>query len=144
MKASSGPTSARPSSPPEGVLGGAPRIQKLQIPDWLPEQLANGSHGHWSQRQKSLRWAQETAVTFARVNSWQPVVGRARLTITLVFPQHRRRDTDNLYSRVKGIVDGLVKGGWLADDSADVLELVVRAETRRGEKATVLELENLP
>lgn len=142
MKASSGPTSARPSTPPEGVLGGT-SIQKLVIDGWLPWALSNGSHGHWATRQRKLDLAQKQVWAYAKAYKLQPVVGRARLTITLVFPQHRRRDTDNLYSRVKGCVDGLVKGGWLTDDSADVLELVVRGETQRGEKRTEIELEQL-
>ena len=71
----------------------------------------------------------------------QPIKGKARLTITLVFDVRRRRDTDNLYARVKGVVDGLVKGGWIEDDSTDLLDLRVRAVTRRGECATELILE---
>lgn len=32
--------------------------QELVIPNWLPDQLANGSHGHWRVRQKKLEAAQ--------------------------------------------------------------------------------------
>ena len=117
--------------------------QRLTIPNWLPDQMANSSHGHWATKQKELQAAQTMVWASAKQAGFQPVVGRARLTITLVFPVKRRRDQDGLYSRVKGCVDGLVRGGWLPDDNIDVLELVVRAETRKGERATVVELEQL-
>jgi Holliday junction resolvase RusA-like endonuclease len=115
--------------------------QMLVIPDWLPAQLANSSHGHWSTRQKKLRDAQIRVFVCARNADLQPIRGRARLTITLVFPNKRRRDIDNLNSRIKGVCDGLVRGGWLVDDSPEWLDLSVRAEVRPHERATELVLE---
>lgn len=38
---------------------------------------------------------------------------------------------------------GVKKGGWISDDSADVLDLIVRAEVQRGVKQTRLVLEAL-
>lgn len=115
----------------------------MVIPDWLPAQLANGPHGHWSQRQKKLKQAQTMVWASAKHADLLgvPPNRRARLTITLVFPVNRRRDTDGLYARVKGCVDGLVYGGWIVDDDLAHLELIVRAVVLPGEKATVLELE---
>jgi Holliday junction resolvase RusA-like endonuclease len=116
---------------------------RVVIPDWLPAQLANGSHGHWSTRRKALEAAQRTTWAFCTNADLAgvPPTTRARLTVTLVFPVHRRRDTDNLYSRVKGVVDGLVRGGWIVDDDIAHLELRVRAEVARGRKSTVIDLE---
>jgi Holliday junction resolvase RusA-like endonuclease len=118
--------------------------QTLRINGWLPEQMANGSHGHWSVRQRKLSFAQGMVLAYARNQRWRRVQGRARLTIVLVFPNHRRRDTDGLYARVKGCVDGLVRGGYIEDDNADVLDLHVRAEVRPGQRATELTLEAAP
>ena len=72
---------------------------------------------------------------------WRPAEGSLRLSILFTFPQERRRDTDNLYARAKGLVDGLVKGGYIPDDDARVLDLVVRAEVRHGVRQTELVLE---
>lgn len=118
--------------------------QRLVIRDWLPDQLANGQHGHWSTRQKKITAAKEMVWASAKWANWQPVLGKARLTITLVFPVKRRRDRDGLYTRIKGVVDGLVQGGWITDDNLDVLDLEVRAEVRPGERGTELLLEQLP
>lgn len=118
--------------------------QRLVILDWIPAPLANGSHGHWSTRQKKLEAAQIMVWASAKHAGWIGAHAKSRLTVTLVFPQNRRRDTDNLYSRVKGVVDGLVKGGWIVDDDTEHLELIVRAEVRLGVKATELLLEATP
>lgn len=119
----------------------AARVQTLVLENWLPEQLGNGPHGHWSVRQKKLRVAQGVVVIHGRQRGLEPVVGRARVHINLVFPVKRRRDADGLHSRVKGVLDGLVRGGWLVDDSIDHIDLVVTAEVRAGEMATEITLE---
>ena len=116
-----------------------PTVQTLTIHGWLPEQLANGQHGHWSTRQRKINQAKERVWLYARNECWRPVHGKARLTIVLVFPNHRRRDADNLHSRVKGVVDGCKP--YIKDDSTEWLELVVRAEVRPGCKQVELTLE---
>ena len=115
--------------------------QRLVIRDWVPEQVSNGAHGHWSARWRKLTNAQEAAVVSARNRGWRPVRGPARLTITFVFPVARHRDQDNLYARAKGLVDGLVKGGYIADDRLGLLDLIVQADVRRGVRQTELLLE---
>lgn len=100
--------------------------QTLVIKDWVPAPLANGSHGHWSQRQKKIKAAKTMAWACARYAGWAFVPGRVRLTIVYVFPVNRKRDTDNLYTRSKGLVDGL-KGDFFTDDDTEHLELVVLA-----------------
>lgn len=119
----------------------ASATQRLTIPYWVPESLANGSRGHWSTHQRKLQDAHLRVWANARFARLKRITGHVRLTVTLVFPQQRRRDTDNLYARVKGVVDGLVKGGWIEDDDTEHLELIVRAEVRPGVKQTELLLE---
>ena len=116
---------------------------KLVITDWLPGPLSNGQHGHWSTRQKKLQNAQTMVWASAKYARLTPVADRARLTITLVFPNRRRRDTDNLYARVKGCVDGLVRGGWIVDDDTEHLDLQVQAVVEHGHTRTELLLESI-
>jgi Holliday junction resolvase RusA-like endonuclease len=118
-----------------------PCVQRLWIGDWLPEPLTNVSADHWRKREKKLKAAQVMVWSYAKHAGWQPVKGCARLTVTFVFPVKRRRDHDGLVSRVKGVVDGVVKGGWIVDDNTDLLDLQVKAETRPGQKGLLLELE---
>ena len=48
------------------------------------------------------------------------VFDRARLALTLYFPRRARRDPGNFGQGggAKGLVDALVRAGWLADDDA--------------------------
>lgn len=124
--------------------GGVNSVQTLTITDWLPDQLANGPHGHWRVRQKKLQAAQTMVWASGKHAGIEPVTGPVRVTVTFVFAQKRRRDTDNLYSRAKGVVDGLVKGGWIEDDNTEVLELhVLSAVSIEKRKSTRITLEPL-
>lgn len=114
--------------------------QHLTIPGWLPEPLTNGPHGHWSVKQRKLQAAQTMVWSAAKQADWTPVKEFAVLTINLVFPVKRVRDRDGIYSRVKGCVDGLVRGGWIADDSMEHIDLRVTAEVRRGVRQTEITL----
>lgn len=125
------------------TIAATPAVQSLEIEGWLPAPNANVSGDNWRKREKRLKAAQVMVWATAKQAEWVPVQGRAKLTVTLVFGVQRRRDTDNLYSRVKGLVDGVVKGGWLRDDSSDVLELVVKAEVSRAWTGTRMTLEAL-
>ena len=48
---------------------------------------------------------------------------KARLNLTFIFPQQRRRDEDNLLSRFKPGLDAIVDAGLLLDDDAEHLEI---------------------
>lgn len=126
------------------VTTATPTIQSLQIEGWLPAPNANVSGDNWRKRQKRLKAAQIMVWATAKQAGWVPVHGRAKLTVILVFGVQRRRDTDNNYSRCKGLIDGLVKGGWLTDDSPDVLDLNVKAEVSKDWTGTRMTLEALP
>ena len=113
-------------------------VQRLRIAGWLPAQVANGSHGHWSTRRGIYQRAKLGAYVAALDARWRPVRGRARLDIVLVFPQHRRRDTDNLYARCKGLVDGIKP--FIVDDATEWLELHVSARVEPGRRAVEMTL----
>lgn len=116
-------------------------VQRLAIVGWHPAQVANGSHGHWATRKKHHDEAAGMAWAHAQRAGWSRVTSRARLRLTYVFPQQRRRDIDNLVARSKGFIDGLKP--WLVDDSTDWLLLQVNAEVSPGIKALRVELEEL-
>ena len=115
--------------------------QSFCMAGWVPAAVANGSYGHWSTHQRKLRGAQVHTTVCAREAGIRPVAGRARVVITLTFPNHRRRDTDNLYARCKGVIDGLVRGGYIEDDDTDRLDLVVKGVVCTGYTSTLIELE---
>ena len=66
-------------------------------------------------RSARVRSIREVAAATARLTR-APHLTRARITITIAFPDRRRRDTHNLMPTAKAIVDGLVDAGLLPDD----------------------------
>ena len=59
----------------------------------------------------------------------------------MIFPTRARRDKDNLYSRVKALVDALKRLGMFDDDDTDHLDLVVMDPViQRKRRATCLRL----
>ena len=61
---------------------------------------------------------------------------KARIDITFVASDKRRRDLDNLFSSMKAYIDGLVEVGLLWDDSADRVTYTIRYEL--GEKPNTI------
>lgn len=149
------PTPSQPGISPAGpavqragtgtpIPGAGPR-QELVIRDWLPPQVTNQSRQrHWATVSREVAGVKLVVWGAAKNAGWRPVIGKAQLTVVFVHHVKRRRDTDNTYARAKHVVDGLVEGGWLRDDSTEWLDLVVRAEVRPGVRQTELLLEALP
>ena len=48
---------------------------------------------------------------------------KARLNLTFVFSEHRRRDRDNLLARFKPGLDGMVQSALVVDDDAEHLQI---------------------
>ena len=61
---------------------------------------------------------------------------KARIDITFVASDKRRRDLDNLFASMKPYIDGLVEVGLLWDDSADRVTYAIRYEL--GEKPNTI------
>jgi len=87
--------------------------------DDVPLRTLNARDAHWSDRSKHSDLVRTTVAWKARTT--KPRVrfdnGPVRIHITLLAPDRRRRDPDNLAAGCKPIIDGLVDGGWLPDDS---------------------------
>lgn len=84
--------------------------------DVLP--TANGRE-HWRRKAALTRHWRALAMVLARrelnTGRWQRL-DRAHITITLDWPDQRRRDPANWSPLAKAIVDGLVDAGVLPDD----------------------------
>jgi hypothetical protein len=117
--------------------------QRLVIRDWLPPPVANTSRQrHWATVRKEVEAVKIMVWASAKHAGWQPVKGRARITVVFVHAVKRRRDHDNTTARAKHLIDGLKP--WIVDDSEEWLDLpVVRNDVRRGERATEITLESL-
>ena len=72
--------------------------------------LTSNQRLHYYARSSRVRSIREVAAATARLTR-APRLERARVTITIAFPDRRRRDTHNLMPTAKAVVDGLVDAG---------------------------------
>jgi Holliday junction resolvase RusA-like endonuclease len=68
---------------------------------------------------------------------------RAAVVCTFVYPQHRRRDPDNLAGLAKPLLDACRAEGLIEDDDCEHIELTVRAIVETGCTATYIHIEPL-
>ena len=102
------------------------RIEVTQLP---PVSSSPNWRGHWAERYQAAM-AYRDAVYYSCVDARNRAIAsgtlafvRAKLSLTFVFPERRRRDRDNLLSRFKPGLDGIVASGLVVDDDAEHLEI---------------------
>ena len=103
------------------------RIEVSQLP---PSSSSPNWRGNWVQRYQDGR-VYQLAVFYSCVDARNRALGegvlfrfiRARLNLTFVFPQQRRRDRDNLLAMFKPGLDGVVQSGLVIDDDAEHLQI---------------------
>lgn len=96
---------------------------KFTIPMIPPsDNKFKGRQNVWEYRELKKQWL-EMVMTICRPRPTKPIK-KAVVTITYFFKTKGRRDPDNFNG--KFILDGLVKGGILADDSFQCIDLQLR------------------
>jgi crossover junction endodeoxyribonuclease RusA len=81
-----------------------------------------GRQNVWEYRELKKQWL-DTVMMLCRPKPQKPI-SKAEVTLTYFFKTKRRHDPDNYAG--KFILDGLVEGGILADDSFDNVDLRLR------------------
>jgi len=103
------------------------RIEVTQLP---PVTSSPNWRGFWPERHKAGK-VYHTAVFYccvdARNRGYREGMSfpftKARLNLTFVFAEQRRRDSDNLLARFKPGLDAIVDAELLLDDDAEHLEI---------------------
>jgi hypothetical protein len=110
-----------------------PRIFEMRIP--APDAFINANsrqHRLAGTAQRTRSW-RDAGALHARANRL-PKLQRARIRITLHFPDARRRDDHNYFGTAKALIDGIVGDyGLLPNDSSQYL---VGVELCGGERVT--------
>jgi hypothetical protein len=121
---------------------------RIEVPLLPGEELSPNARAHWSDRHQA-------AVVFFNAVYYSCVDAinrsgqvrrpypKARLNLTFVFSQERKRDRDNLISMFKPGLDAIVQAGLLEDDDSRHLEIgEVKVEVDK-ERAplTIIELQ---
>ena len=103
----------------------------MKIEDSLlpPDASSPNWRGHWREKHQAGE-VYHDAVFYCCVDARNrgyregmsfPFV-KARLDLTFVFPEYRRRDRDNCLSRAKPGIDAIVDAGLLLDDDVEHLQ----------------------
>jgi hypothetical protein len=118
------------------LAGSRPRGLVLEVPGVVPQSPnAWVGRSHWAYRTQKDRWIRllldawmvALAVEPALTRSWpRPPTTRVRCTVERITPRKDALDLDNAYGSVKPLLDSLRYLRLIADDTAAVLELVVR------------------
>ena len=104
------------------------RIEVTQLP---PVSSSPNWRGHWRGKYKEAR-VYHDAVFYCCVDARNreefggmplPLFTKARLNLTFVFAEQRRRDRDNCQASFKPGLDAIVDAGLLKDDAAEYLEI---------------------
>ena len=104
---------------------GVPLTLRIEIPGLPPAECSPNARVHWAVKAKAAR-QYGTDVFYLAVDArnrsenpaeWQNL-DNARVSVTFMLPDNRRRDLDNLIASFKSGLDALVRCGILLDDSA--------------------------
>lgn len=112
-------------------------IYEIRIPDYLPMRLNELLRAHWAVRRSAQR-AADSLVNFYGISAGVPRAQRRR-RVSLTF-HGGRADPD---ARLKLILDALVHGGYLVDDSEKWC-LIDPPKNAPGPRAVTIQLEDLP
>lgn len=114
-------------------------VHTFTIPGYLPTPLNRLLRMHWSRRGKHQAGASALVAGYARLAGVPRAEGRRRVSLTF---RGGRADPD---ARLKLILDALVRASLLVDDGEAWCVIgEVRNTGRRGDRATVITLEDVP
>lgn len=122
------------------------------MPMLPPKEVSLNARGHWTSRHQASR-TYGGAVFYCCVDvrnrlerlPWRPgylPFTKAKLDLTFVFKDRRKRDEDNLRARFKPGQDGLVQANLVPDDSPEHLvmgKVTIEVDKERA-PLTIIEL----
>lgn len=102
----------------------APADFVLRI-DWMGRALLSNKANkmHWAALGRERTAWGDAAIQAARL-AHMPAQAAVAVTVRCEYPRRPLPDTDALSPTIKGILDGLVRGGFLADDTGEYVASV--------------------
>jgi len=112
---------------------------RFEVPDLPPRELSPNARVHWAKKYEA---AQGFRVLVAAQLAQCALLKlrRARVKLTFVVPDRRRRDLDNLLTGCKPLLDELVYRGVLEDDDWTKLALEMTVMYKKGKRAILVEV----
>ena len=108
---------------------------RIEIPGLPPRECSPNARVHWRVKADAAREFGSTVfycAVDARNRTGEPSkwknLDHAKVSVTFMLPNKRRRDLDNLIASMKSGIDSLVRCGIITDDSAGHVKLSYKAE----------------
>lgn len=135
-----------PRTPTAAFLGAQTVVLERLDPSLVRALSANGrSQSHWPKTNARNR-VMAGFYGAARAQGLKPPAWPVAVRFRWIVPTRGRRDLDNLASNgiQKAVLDSLVKGGWLPDDSSEhITAVLTEMEYQKGRRALVIEIESV-
>jgi len=120
---------------------------RLEISDFprpaVARSLSPNGRAHWAQKHLARTAVHQRVWLEAFIQQLPKMRGLVVIRPTFTYPIERRRDIDNACTGVlKHVIDALVRGAWLVDDSSDHVRLEPPVVcVKPGVRSLVLEFE---
>lgn len=92
----------------------------------------------WKYNRYKKEWEDKIRLALILEGIYETPFEHALVHLHYIFPDRRRRDPDNYSGKM--LLDPLTRFGVLTDDSFNNIELKISAETKKGERMTVIEV----
>ena len=118
----------------------------IEIPGLPPRELSPNARVHWRVRADWTAEYRRSIYLLLRPIMWKSgpdawaTPDHAKVDITFVVPDKRRRDKTNLAASFKAGLDGLVDAGIIKDDSADCCDDQYHIQYEKGVSKVLVEV----
>ena len=116
----------------------------IEIPGLPPRELSPNARVHWAKKAKATAEYRESvgweAMRAKGYKIYWRALDKAKVDITFVVPDQRRRDKTNLAASFKAGLDGLVDAGIIKDDSADCCDDQYHIQYEKGVSKVLVEV----
>ena len=117
----------------------------IEIPGLPPRECSPNARVFWATKARLTREYRNEVSLCAYAASggtgaWQPL-GHARIVVTFIVPDRRRRDKTNMAASFKAGLDGLVDAGIIKDDSYECCYDQYHIVYEKGVSKTIVEVE---
>ena len=120
-------------------------ILHIEIPGLPPRELSPNARVHWRVKAEFTAWYRQFSCTYALQHRFQrrthwDTPSRAKVDITFVVPDQRRRDKTNLAASFKAGLDGLVDAGIIKDDNHECIDDQYHIQYEKGVSKVIVEV----
>ena len=116
----------------------------IELPYLPPAEFSRNSRAHWTQLHRAKdRVYDDIHVALLEAGFRKEYIYyRAHVTLTFYLPDQRQRDADNMITRSKPVLDGLVRAELLADDNLKTIGApTYQFEYRKRRPGTLIKVE---